>query len=308
MKINYKGRLNRRIQNINNRILEEKIQLIDNANFGFEKIEKRVRKRYEEERQVTVRDTSNPITPILVASSLGCGAVSLVSTARNLYYAAEAMVGKLILMANSGYTNSYQTESILNKISNNLANHAIVAEECAELAGKSARIGATLLAASVLPKICLYGYNEIMNKKEKQTQEEHIEELIELDEILTLIEDLKKDRQDISLNFIKEFLSQVDISKNSYGYNYELLTKFAKYRVSVLKELNQEGTKEETDKSFINIVKACDDYAKIKGASNEFLENYYVQNLVNTYLRDKEITLEQPEEQKTKRRRRCARW
>lgn len=292
-----------RMQNISNRILDEKIQLVDNTNFTFEKIEKEIRKNYNSKQVNVPKTTSNVASSALVASSVGCGVVSLVSVARNLYYGLERLIGNHILASNVGYNNSYETASLLNQIREALEMHAITSENCAKLAGNSAKIGATLLAASILPRICLYAYNVINAKENKQIDEETTNELIQLDEILTLIEDLKKDKQDFSLNFIKEFLSQVDLSKNSYNYNYELLTKFAKYRVSVLKELNNEGTKEEREKAFLTIVKTCDDYAKIKGASDEFLENNYVKDLINTYLRNEENSLEQPENPMTKKRR-----
>ena len=122
----------------------------------------------------------------------------------------------------------------------------------------------------------------IQNRKE--TKEERItDKIIENDDIRTIIEDITVNRQDLSLNFIKEFLSSVDIKCISRDFNIQLLSNLAEYRTSVLKEERNEGSKEETESKFINFIELLMQARFIDGASQNFVDSQYIRDLIKTY-------------------------
>ena len=122
----------------------------------------------------------------------------------------------------------------------------------------------------------------IQNRKE--TKEERItDKIIENDDIRTIIEDITVNRQDLSLNFIKEFLSSVDIKGNSREFNMQLLSNLAEYRTAVLKEERNEGSKEDTESKFIDFIGFLMQSRIIDGASQDFTDSPYVRDLIKTY-------------------------
>lgn len=104
-----------------------------------------------------------------------------------------------------------------------------------------------------------------------------------LDDLLVMLEDLKRDKDDLSLGFIKRFLSCVDISKNKPDFNLELLYRFSEYRVSILKENDGVAKPGESSECFKDIIDYLGSADMDNGASVDFVTNSYVQNLVNTY-------------------------
>lgn len=122
----------------------------------------------------------------------------------------------------------------------------------------------------------------IQNRKE--TKEERItDKIIENDDIKMIIEDITKNNQDLSLNFIREFLCNVDLDGNSRDFNIQLLSNLAEYRTSVLKEERNEGSKEETESKFINFIELLMQARFIDGASQNFVDSQYIRDLIKTY-------------------------
>lgn len=120
-----------------------------------------------------------------------------------------------------------------------------------------------------------------LNKTEKRN--EIISEMCFIDDVLTLIGDLKRGKNDISLNFIRNFLSTVDISKNKSSFNQKLLHSFTKYRVAILKTENKESRIGEEGKYFLNIIDLLKTANTYEGVSESFLNDEQVLDLINTY-------------------------
>lgn len=158
-------------------------------------------------------------------------------------------------------------------------------EQSAELASLSFAKTASVLAKTVVLPLTT-GVLTIpksvyeLNKKEKRN--EIISEMCLIDDELTLISDLKKEKNDISLNFIRNFLSTVDISKNKSTFNKKLLHSFTKYRVAVLKKENKQSRIGEEGKYFLNIIDLLKS-ANVEGASESFLKDEQVLDLIKTY-------------------------
>lgn len=121
-------------------------------------------------------------------------------------------------------------------------------------------------------------------KNRKEHQEDKIaNKIIKNDDIKMIIEDITKNNQDLSLNFIREFLCNVDLDGNSRDFNIQLLSNLAEYRTSVLKEERNEGSKEETESKFINFIELLMQARFIDGASQNFVDSQYIRDLIKTY-------------------------
>ena len=121
-------------------------------------------------------------------------------------------------------------------------------------------------------------------KNRKEHQEDKIaNKIIKNDDIKMIIEDITKNNQDLSLNFIREFLCNVDLADNSRDFNIQLLSNLAEYRTSVLKEERNEGSKEETESKFINFIELLMQARFIDGASQNFVDSQYIRDLIKTY-------------------------
>ena len=121
-------------------------------------------------------------------------------------------------------------------------------------------------------------------KNRKEHQEDKIaNKIIKNDDIKMIIEDITKNNQDLSLNFIREFLCNVDLADNSRDFNIQLLSILAEYRTSVLKEERNEGSKEETESKFINFIELLMQARFIDGASQNFVDSQYIRDLIKTY-------------------------
>ena len=107
--------------------------------------------------------------------------------------------------------------------------------------------------------------------------------MMELDDIVQLVTDIENDRDDVSLVFVKSFFKNVDLTQNSNRFNFQILSGVADYRSKILKEKDQVGSKEETDEAFLNFIHLLSSATLENGASKNFIDNEYVQTLVNTY-------------------------
>ena len=106
--------------------------------------------------------------------------------------------------------------------------------------------------------------------------------MAEIRETVDFITDLKRDKNDGSLNFIKEFLSNVDITKNSDDYNLDLLDYLIDYRNAVISEKGKEVRRNSTER-FVDFVDFLSDSTTKDGASSLFINSTYVNNLVRLY-------------------------
>ena len=103
------------------------------------------------------------------------------------------------------------------------------------------------------------------------------------DEIIKLIDDLKKDKTGDVLGFVKDFLTNVDLTENSRDFNIVILSNLAEYRTCSLREQNNDATKEETEDKFMIFIDTLASATKKSGASESFLKNEYVKALIKTY-------------------------
>ena len=79
-----------------------------------------------------------------------------------------------------------------------------------------------------------------------------LNKMCDKDEIIKLIDDLKKDKTGNVLGFVKDFLTNVDLTENSRDFNIVILSNLAEYRTCSLREQNNDATKEETEDKFIS--------------------------------------------------------
>lgn len=128
----------------------------------------------------------------------------------------------------------------------------------------------------------------IIENRKAQKRDEIIDEMCIVDDLITLITDLKRGNQDLSLNFISDFLSSVDISQNKSDFNLELLYKFVEYRNAVLRTEHKEAKKGKETEAFMDIIEFLDEATVRQGAAKTFINDPYVKNLVDTYTGKKE--------------------
>lgn len=102
-------------------------------------------------------------------------------------------------------------------------------------------------------------------------------------EMIKLIEDLLNGEQDESLTFIRNFFKNVDLSKNSKKFNYELLDHLAYLRYC-FKGVDEKRMKEEDAQEAFNNVIYYMQFNKDKaGVSEEFRKNKFVNFLIDEY-------------------------
>lgn len=56
------------------------------------------------------------------------------------------------------------------------------------------------------------------------------------------------------LGFVKDFLTNVDLTENSRDFNIVILSNLAEYRTCSLREQNNDATKEETEDKFMSFI------------------------------------------------------
>lgn len=142
------------------------------------------------------------------------------------------------------------------------------------------------IALKTLPLPALAGVISLVKteieKKKAEKRKEKESDMEGLREMIEFITDLKMDKDDVSLNFIKEFLSNVDITKNSKEYNLDLLYYLLDYRKAAASEKSKKVTREST-KKFVEFVEFLADTTTRDGADSSFVHNLYINNLVNLY-------------------------
>lgn len=110
-----------------------------------------------------------------------------------------------------------------------------------------------------------------------------LNKMCDKDEIIKLIDDLKKNKTGDVLGFVKDFLTNVDLTENSRDFNIVILSNLAEYRTCSLREQNNDATKEETEDKFMSFIDTLASATKKSGASESFLKNEYVKALIKTY-------------------------
>lgn len=140
----------------------------------------------------------------------------------------------------------------------------------------TALVGPALFGSMAIPKTML-------DEMKVKNGEVASDVLPYLDDLLVMIEDLKNGKEDLSLNFVRDFLSHVDISKNKPDFNLELLYRLSEYRVSILKENDGVLKEGASSEYFMDVIDYLDAADIDNGASVKFLTNQYVSSLLNTY-------------------------
>ncbi len=112
---------------------------------------------------------------------------------------------------------------------------------------------------------------------------DELEDIKRTERAKQFIIDLKSNQDDKSLEFAKDFLSSVLISKNTKDYNKELLMKLSEHRESILEE-NEEQEKVAYEEFIKFLMKS----KTTMGASKEFLETPKVQLLIKEFVEKKE--------------------
>lgn len=147
-------------------------------------------------------------------------------------------------------------------------------------------IGGGSIALKTLPLPLVAGIITLikteLEKKKVEKREDINRDMRELSEMIEFITDLKMDKTDISLNFIKEFLSNVDITRNSHEYNLDLLYYLLDYRKAVVSEKGKEVRRKSNEK-LVEFVEFLADSTTKDGADSSFVHNLYVNNLVECY-------------------------
>lgn len=299
------SRMTRRMRNFDISQAERKKQLYENE-CGLGTTEMKIRSKYNDlelKAKMMLSDSTIPGTLAKFGgASLAVGAGSGVLSIMDLI---QAGADELALFANKGYINTEEIEQVLQTIKEHAIKNSNQAAFWGNVALACIGVSTVNFSLGLITHICKEKYNEIQTEKQKPL----VEDMIELDEILTMAQDLRRNDNDMSLNFIKDFLSNVNLTENTYGFNYELLSRLAKYRVAVLKEMNGENIdKKEIENRFMSIINYMYENPTLKGASSDFVSNYYVNDLIRTYTYRAQVELEEdPEymkEQTTPRRRR----
>lgn len=243
----------------------------------YRKLGKKVEKKERLEESMNdvithgTRENKLLITALSIPSAIGLisGAVSGVGV-----LALESVIAN-----NQGINLSEAAFNALNMVQNSLnqnANNMI----------HNVTTGITFLSLPALGT--LIGYScKIIREKNNIKYASLLNEMCDKDEIITLIEDLKKDKNGDVLGFVKDFLTNVDLTENSREFNIALLSNLAEYRACHLKKQNDEVTKEEAEDSFMNFIDTLASANKKNGASENFTKNEYVEKLIKTY-RDNE--------------------
>lgn len=175
--------------------------------------------------------------------------------------------------------NQYTGEAL--KICENLSQSAIANSARMSTAYNNCVNGLIFPAALIALSIP----NTIKEYKKEQKKEGMIDQMCYLDDLMTLINDLKRGKNDLSLNFIREFLSNVDLTKNKMQFNSKLLNKFVNYRNSVLKVENGEAVKDEELNGFSDLVDFLS-YSDMEPGASETLfdDNPYLPNFILNYM------------------------
>lgn len=124
---------------------------------------------------------------------------------------------------------------------------------------------------------------KIIKDKNNVKHSVSLNKMCDIDEVIKLIEDLKKDKNGDVLGFVKDFLTNVDLTENSREFNIALLANLAEYRTCSLREQNDDATKEEIEDKFMNFIDTLASATKKSGASESFLKNEYIEKLIKTY-------------------------
>ena len=127
----------------------------------------------------------------------------------------------------------------------------------------------------------------LMNLKLKRKTERYnarfysskeLEELRNDERANAFIKDLKDNKDDPSLDFAKNFITNTNLSMNTKKYNKELLLKLSEHRYFILLE-----DEEKEISSYDNFIKFLKKSSTSNGASKEFLESPKVQSLIDLF-------------------------
>ena len=146
-------------------------------------------------------------------------------------------------------------------------------------------MGALSITSLTLPVVMsTLTKKSIINKTEKYKNgkyytKDSIKKIDEKEATLRFVNDLIKDKDDKTLSFAKDFLSNVDISNNQKRYNKKLFEYMASYRESLkvgttVEEVANQLEKMKELKTFIRESKESD------GASLEFLDSDYIKEFI----------------------------
>ena len=105
------------------------------------------------------------------------------------------------------------------------------------------------------------------------------------DLILTpkMLREIKTGRRDSSLNFIKEFLSTVDLRKNKSEYNSLVLNRLVNCRKAYKDSLEGIEGGRTVEESMEQLVEVLTEDNIEYGASKKFINHPYIKNIVSTY-------------------------
>lgn len=213
------------------------------------------------------RENKLLITALSIPSAIGLIAV----TASGI----GVLALKSILVKNQGINLSEVSQNALNMVQRSL-------EENQNDLMHNLTTGIKFLSLPALGTIISCSC-KIIKDKNNVKHSVSLNKMCDIDEVIKLIEDLKKDKKDDELVFVKDFLTNVDLTKNSREFNIVLLSNLAEYRACFLKERNNDATKEETEDKFMNFIDALASATIKSGASESFIKNEYVEKLVKTY-------------------------
>lgn len=168
-----------------------------------------------------------------------------------------------------------------------------LAGECSKVSSCSFDILSPLVSATIIPSLSYFFTSTALKDRDhmfdykyleqKRQKERAFSRAVEIDEVIQIIKDIEIDRDDISLSFIKDFFSNVDVSENSKDFNLLLLGLMADFRVANLKYQNSESKKETVEDAFSKIVETLATTTRKDGASESFIRSDYVNKLVDTY-------------------------
>lgn len=209
---------------------------------------------------------------ILFASSIPAAVATFV-TALGLVGVVLPTIPLIMAHGEVGLTDAHI--EVLNKLEEFIGNAGTFSLNGLKALGVSL-IAPALYGAVAIPKTMLDDM-----KLTKGAEAEDIMPFV--DDLLLMLEDLRVGREDISLNFIRSFLSNVDISKNKSEFNLELLYRLSEYRTSVLKECDGVAKDGESSEAFMGVIDYLNEAGIENGASKRFLSSPYVMDLLNTY-------------------------
>lgn len=185
------------------------------------------------------------------------------------------MIAGYFYLASQGATVSPEEMRVINTITNFFEKTGTFTANTLALAIKTAVVPLSF------GTVCLS--KEIIETKKSEKQEEVLYKMEFIRDIIKMLREIKTGRRDPSLNFIKEFLSVVDLSKNKGQFNTLIFSRLVNCRNAYKDVIEGKKGKRTIEESMEQLVEALTEDNLEYGADKTFINHPYIKNIVNTY-------------------------